>query len=150
MELYKVKDILASYFEGKSTVEEETMLRNYFSGDNVASELKSYQVMFAYFKEAQNDAPITKTSSSGKNEVKPLQIRYTGLAIAATIAIILGVFMFTPVSPKNDDLGTYDDPEIALQKTKEVLQLVSKYMNEGTSDLEYLNEIRSTKEKFLK
>ena len=150
MELYKIKEILTAYFEGESTVEEEIVLRKYFLGNNVAPELEQYKGLFAYFELAQKDTPVLKDSLITKEHVKPLQIRYVGLAMAASIAILIGIFVFKPLPPSHSDLGTYEDPEIALQKTKEVLQLVSKYMNEGTNDLVYLNEIQETKEKFIK
>jgi len=44
-----------------------------------------------------------------------------------------------------EGLGTYNNPEIALQKTKEALDLVAKLMNEGKKDLVYLSEFDSAK-----
>ncbi|MFL1897352.1 hypothetical protein ACJRPK_16730 [Aquimarina sp. 2-A2] len=150
MELYKIKELLTVYFEGESTVDDERILRKYFSGNDVAAELEQYKRLFAYFEYAQKDTPVVKDNLETNTKVEPLRLRYAGLAIAASIALLAGIFIFNPETTNQNDLGTYEDPQIALQKTKEVLQLVSKYMNEGTDDLVYLNEIEKTKEKFIK
>ncbi|TYP71714.1 hypothetical protein [Aquimarina intermedia] len=150
MELYKIKELLTVYFEGESTVDDEKILRKYFSGNDVAPELEQYKRLFAYFEYAQKDTSVVKDNLETNTKAEPLRLRYAGLAIAASIALLAGIFIFNPETTNQNDLGTYEDPHIALQKTKEVLQLVSKYMNEGTDDLVYLNEIEKTKEKFIK
>jgi hypothetical protein len=72
------------------------------------------------------------------------------MGIAASIALIAGIFLTnTPTNP-DETLGTYEDPEIALQETKKILNMVSQLMNEGKQELVYLNEFESTTEKLTK
>ena len=57
------------------------------------------------------------------------------------------------VSQQNNqasEFGTYEDPELAMQKTREALEMVSKYMNTGTEELGYLEEFNSATEKIVK
>ena len=70
------------------------------------------------------------------------------MAIAASIVILLGVVLNQ--NTNINEFGTYEDPELAMQKTKEALEMVSRYMNTGTEDLGYLQEFNSTKNKIVK
>ena len=38
-------------------------------------------------------------------------------------------------------MGTFSDPEIAFAETKEALDLVSKYFNQGTQELKVLSRV---------
>ncbi|MCC8134709.1 MAG: hypothetical protein LIP04_14905 [Tannerellaceae bacterium] len=46
-----IDDLLNKYFEGKTSSEEERVLRTYFSSSGVPEHLSAYQPLFAYFDE---------------------------------------------------------------------------------------------------
>jgi len=46
-----IKRLVDSYFEGRTTLEDERLLREYFRGDEVAPELEACKPLFAYFDE---------------------------------------------------------------------------------------------------
>jgi hypothetical protein len=72
------------------------------------------------------------------------------MAIAASVVLIATAIWYNNgIQQNSNDLGTYEDPEIALQKTKAILNLVSAYMNEGNDELVYLKEIETTKNKLI-
>ena len=147
MELREIENVLEKYFEGETTLSEEKELKVYFTGEQVAPHLEKYKYLFQYYaKESQ----LTSTSTY-RFEAKKSTSWYTWIGVAASIALVVGLFLTTsPKPPKEDGLGTYEDPEIALQKAKEALNLVAQYMNEGKQGLVYLKEFENTKSKLIK
>lgn len=74
------------------------------------------------------------------------------LSIAASVVVGLGVgiFMYTNDQPsKSYDLGTYNDPKIALRETQKVLSMLSKHVNTGYESVQYIEEYEITKNKIF-
>lgn len=63
----------------------------------------------------------------------------------------MGLFYFngSDGSLSDNNLGTITEEEIAMEKAKETLAMVSQIMNEGKSDLVYLKEFNNTKNKII-
>lgn len=141
MELHNIELLLKKYMEGETTLEEEKELCAYFTSENVAPQFKEYQVLFGFFKKERerNYEPPHKTQYKNK--------AYPWFAIAAGIAVIIGVFLFNPTPQKKS--GVIEDPEIALQKTKEVLHLIAQQMQNGKEDLVYLTAIENTRDELI-
>ncbi|WP_299440989.1 hypothetical protein [uncultured Aquimarina sp.] len=142
MELSNIEKLLEKYFEGETTLSEEKELKVYFTGESVPSHLERYKDLFQFFS---NESQVTAES-----EVQLSTNRvpwYTWIGVAASIALIVGLFIkdVPPGADPEGVYGTYDNPEIALQKTKEALDLVARLMNEGKKDLVYLNEFDTAK-----
>ena len=76
---------------------------------------------------------------------------YAWTSIAAILIVALGIFFFNDNSRSlnDNDLGTITEEEMALEKAKETLAMVSQIMNEGKSDLVYLKEFNNTKNKII-
>lgn len=156
MELAKLEKLLDKYFEGETTLSEEKELKVYFTGESVPSHLEKYKDLFQFFSE---ESQVTASSEISLNTNTSRVPWYTWIGVAASIALIVGLFM-TNILPGTDpgkgpllvmegDLGTIDDPELALQKTKEALDLVASLMNEGKKDLVYLNEFDTAKKELV-
>ncbi|MEW7290730.1 hypothetical protein [Aquimarina sp. 2304DJ70-9] len=143
MELSNIEKLLEKYFEGETTISEEKELKVYFTRETVPSHLERYKDMFQYFSE---ESTITATRDLKLNTSRT--VTYTWVGIAASVALIAGMFLTRTAPPKSID--TFEDPEIALQETKKILNLVSQYMNEGKQELVYLKEFENTKNKFIK
>lgn len=148
MELNKIEELLEKYFDGNSNENEEQLLKNYFSQENVAEHLQKYKSLFGFFDEAK------KVESSRKfllNDVKNRRnSRRWTISIAASllVAIGTGVFMFTNYqSDSQDDLGTYNDPKVALKETQKALSLLSKHINTGYESVQVIEEFEITKNK---
>lgn len=148
MELSKIEKLLEKYLEGETSLEEEKALKAYFSSGNVASHLKEYRVLFGYFESERKTFANEKTfpGTARKSNRKKY---YPWFGVAASIAIVVGLFLFRPQSQQSNDLGKIEDPEIALQKTKEVLNMVAQQMNQGKSGLTYLYKIEDTKNELI-
>lgn len=143
MELKVIEDLLEKYLEGETSVKEEEQLKEYFTSGEVAPHLEAYRPMFGYFAQAKTQRFSGKvTYSSGRRKV------YSWVAVAASILILLGVV--TQQDNPSHEFGTYEDPELALQETKEALKMISRYMNTGTEELAYIEEFNSAKNKIVK
>ena len=133
MELQVINKLVEKYLEGETSLQEESRLREYFSSGDVAPHLQEYIPLFAYFKVAKEENYTgTLLFDKGKKKV------YSWVAVAASVVLAAGLFFQQP--NEVNEFGSYEDPELAMQKTKEALQMVSQYMNTGTEDLGYLKE----------
>lgn len=148
MESGKIEKLLELYDEGKTSLAEEKILREYFLNQEVPEHLRSYQLIFMFSAKQKNEtmekAPKVKSNKARKNW-------HSWASIAAILIVALGVFYFNDSSQvlNENDLGTISDEELALEKTKETLNMVSQLMNEGTADLAYLKEFNKTKNKII-
>ena len=145
MELDKIEKLLERYDEGETSLAEEKLLREYFLNEEAPEHLMSYKLMFTF------SAKQGKETFEKKTKVNSTKNWYTWSSIAAILIIALGIFFFNDSSRtlSQNDLGTISDEELALQKTKETLNMVSQFMNEGKSDLVYLKEFNNTKDRII-
>jgi len=133
MVLNNIEQLLEKYENGETTLKEEQQLKNYFSQETVAQHLEMYKPIFAYFKVNQEEQ-FTKTL--------PLKTKrnfnYKWLSVAAVAVLMIGFYF---KSNDQNDLGTYDDPELAYNEVLKSLAMISNQFNKGTSTISYLNEI---------
>ncbi len=151
MELDRIEKLIDKYFEGETSIAEEKELKNYFSSSDVAQHLEQYKSVFGYFSQAQ---------SQQFNATIPLKAKkrtnVAWLSIAASVVILFGIgtFMYTKTNDKPSsqlsDLGTYDDPEVALAETQKALELVSEKINVGIGSVSYINEFERSKNRIFK
>lgn len=150
MESQIIEKLLDRYFEAETTGPEEARLKAYFNSGEVAPHLQQYIPMFCYFKQARTEhfsKEVSYTPKAGRFAEGRKKV-YSWVAIAASIVILLGVVI--QQESQVGDFGTYEDPELAMQKTKEALEMMAMYMNSGTEDLGYIEEFNSTKNKIVK
>ena len=144
MELANIESLLDSYFEGETSLDQENILRDYFSSANVAPHLMAYQGLFVGLKNAQKeiskrDVSLPKASTNS---------RKWWLGIAASLLVLLGV-----VGLKFSEKKMTNQERLALiefYKTKETLLLVSKSFNKGSEEIAVLNQFTKTKNRIFK
>lgn len=142
MELQQIEGLLEKYLAAETSLQEEEALKAYFASEKVAPHLQEYVPLFSYFRQAKEE------SYTGGFSYKPERKRvYSWVAVAASIVLMAGVFL---QESGVNEFGSYEDPEIAMEKTKEALDLLSEMMNTGKQDLMYLREFDNTKNKILK
>ena len=151
MELNRIEDILAKYFQGETSIAEEKELKDYFSSPNVAQHLEQYKPMFGYFSQ------VKEQKSTQTIPLKTKKRNVAWLSIAASVVVLLGVGTYFYVSEKNaapavaqTELGTYDDPEEALAATQKALALLSSNVNVGIESVQYIKEYEQSKNKIFK
>ena len=150
MELSKITIVLHKYLEGESSQEEETILRNYFLSAHVDETLMEYKAIFSYYEEAKEiknrqNIPLFSNSTS-KRKTK------NWIAIAASVVVLLGTGSYVLLkynNTSNENLGTYDDPELAFKETQKALAMLSNHVNTGVEGMQYMQEFEKTKNKIF-
>jgi len=151
MELNRIEDILAKYFQGETSIAEENELKEYFSSSNVAQHLEQYKPMFGYFSQ------VKQQKSTQNIPLKTKKRNVAWLSIAAAFVVLLGIGTYFYESDKDaapvvaqSELGTYDDPEEALAATQKALALLSSNVNVGIGSVQYIKEYEQSKNKIFK
>ena len=147
MELKLVEQLLEKYFQGETTIAEEKQLKAYFSSNDVAPHLAKYQSLFGYFetqKETQFEQKLPLQPRKQNN------VKWIGIAASFVVLFGLATFYYYPSEPKQEDLGTYDNPEEAFIATQKALQMVSEQVNIGMESVVYLEEYEKTKKTIFK
>ena len=151
MELNRIEDILAKYFQGETSIAEENELKEYFSSSNVAQHLEQYKPMFGYFSQ------VKQQKSTQTIPLKTKKRNVAWLSIAASAVVLLGIGTYFYVAEKDtapvvaqSELGTYDDPEEALAATQKALALLSNNVNVGIESVQYIKEYEQSKNKIFK
>jgi len=141
MSKLEIRNLLDKYWDGESSLEEETILRDYFSSGDVADEFESYQPLFSFFTEARSVAMKSDITNLPAERIKSTaKLRDMGWWRSAAAAVLLALGLFfvnrqlsTPAINTLVYQDTYEDPEIAYQEFKKVMQFVSGKMNKGVN-----------------
>jgi hypothetical protein len=145
MELREIEQLLDKYFDAETSIAEENILKAYFLGNEVAPHLEQYKPVFGYFAQQQN-LHFEKTL--------PLKtkVSYTKwLSVAASVVLLCGMFAwFINTNQPQQDLGTYDDPEVAFKETQKALQMLSGKVNIGVNSVNYLGEYEKQRKTIFK
>jgi hypothetical protein len=160
MVLNNIEKLLEKYENGETTLKEEQQLKHYFLQGTVAPHLEMYRPMFAYFSVNQQeqftkDVPLTPMTMGARRSFS-----YKWISVAAVAVLLIGVYF---KSKTNNDLGTYQDPQMAYNEVVKSLAMISNQfnkgvstvgyldeMNKGTAALEYLDEIKNTRDMIFK
>lgn len=133
MVLNDIEKLLAKYNDGETTLEEEELLKHYFTQNMVPPHLEMYKPLFGYFL-TQKEEQFTKGI-----HLKPKSFfNYKWIAVVAVAVVMLGVYY----DVTKDDLGTYEDPELAFNTFSRSMEMISSKLNQGTATVGYLNEVQ--------
>jgi hypothetical protein len=139
MEHRQIKHILEKYYQGESTLEEEKLLKRYRNSEPLDNADKSLQ---NYYK---SEAETTINKGLAFNIIlrvhEKSRLRRNIYFSAAAVLFLSFLVTLNTINTKNLDRNVVTDPTIALNETKETLQLVSHYLNKGTHQLESMNYI---------
>lgn len=147
MELEIIKYKLQKYVDGESSLEDEKLLHDYFSGDDVAAELLSYRDLFTGLGElSSREDPlleetlmdyILETEHREKTTYRRLWQMVSG--IAAILLVALLVINYNDDKPGWKD--TYSDPEQAYAEATLALQYVAGKYQKGLAHLQPVRKL---------
>lgn len=146
------KELLHKYFEGETSVAEESFLKEYFAGNNIEEDLMPYKSMFACFAdlEAEN-IPNTLFNEEFKQKITP-QRRHHGLVYhlsvwssAAAACVVLAMGSIYYIERQNNYMivngKRVNDPEKALMIAAEKLHLVTGKFNNSVSHVQQIGRV---------
>ncbi len=147
MELKQIEKLLEKYLDAETTIAEEKQLKAYFASDNVAPHLEHYRPVFGYFVQERTQQFEKTIPLKAVNKRKYV----AWLSVAASVAVLFSVFIFInqPAAPE-EDLGTYNDPEVAFRETQKALNMLSQNVNRGVTSMEYIGEYENTRKTIFK
>jgi nitric oxide reductase large subunit len=156
MELDKIELLIEKYFQGETSIAEENELRTYFSSLNVAQHLEQYKPLFGYLSLAADqkftqEIPLHPTQKF-QNQDKKRNIAWLSIAASVVVLMGIGTYVYYNYEDANgkQDLGTYDDPEVAFRQTQKALALLSNQVNVGIESVKYIEEYQESKELIFK
>ena len=144
MELAKIELLLDSYFKGETSLDQENMLRDYFSTATIAPHLMAYQGLFIGLKNAQKEVSEREVSLSKSST----NSRRWWLSIAASVVILLGVVGLQ--FPSNQMTAEEQHALTEFNKSRTTLLLMSNSFNKGTQELAVISQFTETKNRILK
>jgi hypothetical protein len=90
MELANIEKLVEKYENAETTLQEEAILKNYFTKEDVAPHLQEYSYMFNYFATAKEDT-YTKTIKLEPKKSKKRNFKW--LSVAASVMLLFSVFI---------------------------------------------------------
>jgi len=152
MEQEKIRELLAKYYNGETSEEEELLLREYLGSDAAPASLAGE---FGYLAVQPEQVPEpSETFEASLDEITRNEVRLAsprtrrpGLAgIGAAAAVIAAALLIFSPARTPGDRDTFSDPALAMAEVKNILLTVSERMNTGTAQLEQVGEITSRAE----
>ena len=100
---------------------------------------------------------MDKTEKEALIQVSSIKSRKQNLvwfSVIASFFVLLGISVFGYLNygdakPKQN-LGTFDDPEVAFKETQKALLILSTHLNVGIESVQYLEEYKITKNRIFK
>jgi len=136
-DLNNIENLLIKYQEATTTLQEEALLKDYFTSDNVAPHLQEYQAMFQYFTGSKTEQYTKNIRLESNNQKR----KWIGMA--ASIALLAGIFMYSNYQQNQKAQKAYAD-------TQNALQLIATHMNKSTVAIGHLNTFEQTTQKVFK
>ncbi len=147
METKKIKEILDRYFEGNSSLEEEQVLKAYFSSADIDEEFIPFQPLFSSIEELNNDLNtvldddlmdfILESEHKEKNK-----LRYLWQSVSSIAAILLiALLVFNYQKEQSDWEDTYSDPNVAYIEANKTLQMVAQKYQLGIAQLQPVGKL---------
>lgn len=146
MEPHNIDNLITKYFEGETSLQEENILKEYFSNGIVEPHLETYKPLFTFIK-SEKEVKSTALSMPKKHKK-----RNNWVAISAAVCLFsLGMlWIYDAQVNQIEPEESIQDPELAYQETKKALLLVSENLNKGMNKTVYLSEFNKSKNLIFK
>ncbi len=158
MKTTEVKQLLHTYFNGESSLEDERSLEVYFQSGSVAEEVVEYAEFFGGISELTStvdDSQIEEDvmdfilENEHREKTKYRWLWKTVTGIAASVIIVLGGFLFYQEQQKPFE-DTFKNPDEAYAYTQKTLQFVSSEYKKGFAGLANFEKLQTANEPIKK
>lgn len=145
----EIKKLIALFYQGEASAEQEKELIEYFSQTDISEDLKEEQVILnAMFKKDLIEVPtalenrliaqIDHLENCSKPSVFTLQKKWVWTALAASFALLIGISFLLTMNTSSQSSKNLSQTDIEkIQKAQEAIILVSKKYNKGLDQLSY-------------
>lgn len=151
-----IKKLLEAFYDGTTSLEEEQILKQYFSDENVPEELliddKIFVELFSCQYESdlssleqKIDILIDRLEDEENNKIHPLPVAskpaihwrwFVGVAASVFIILSAGIYFHNQSNDRIMIEDTYSNAEDAYVETQKALLLVSGKLNKGFEQME--------------
>ena len=154
MEYNQIRELLNRYFEGNTTLEEEAILRNYFSDpETIHPDFEFARDLFMHWiasRQVEYEGGGTEKSGRGVKN----RSRLGWISVAASVCLLVIAGLFWPVEQQTVyayiDGKPVTDKEIALAEMEKALGHVSQELNRGTSEFRKISKYDEIEGKVFK
>jgi len=154
MDTRQIKTLLEKYFDGKTTLQDEQTLSDYFMEETIVPELLPFRQQFVLLRTLRELEPcnpdfehrLARMIDSQHEELrldrKPKY--FFRLAVAASIAVLIGISGYLIMNNLwHRERDTYEDTRLAYAEAQKTLLYVSQKMNQGIKPLSAVSKINS-------
>jgi hypothetical protein len=156
MENNQIKNLLDKYFEGETSLEEEKILHEYFTKNNIDKDVEIFKPLFNYFSSEKNITTSKNFEAKMLAKIKEQQpvvklFKLYWLKAAAAVLLLIGAAEMIYKLIDNNKIitthniakttnadnnlleikDTYNNPEDAKKAIEHVLTLISGNLNKG-------------------
>jgi hypothetical protein len=154
MDIRQIKILLDKYNRAETSLGEEKILREYFSGQcKIPAELEPYRATFRYFgtmrqitvqkPELERKLEALIDLEQGRKPVMMMNRKVIRWIAAAALVIFISTTVLIVNKNRKPDLGTFDNPEMAYLEAQRTLLYISQTLNHGTKELSNISKINS-------
>lgn len=138
MELFKIEKLIEKYLNAETTLQEEDILKKYFSQDEIPSHLISYKSLFNYYSNSKLEE-VNKTITLPN---KRINLRW--LSIAAAFVLMVSIY-----SIHQNNIREKEEARLAFMETQKALNLISYNLNKGNKAVAQLKTFENTQNKIF-
>lgn len=138
MELFKIEKLIEKYLNAETTLQEEDILKKYFSQDEIPSHLISYKYLFNYYSNSKLEE-VNKTITLPNK-----RINLRRLSIAAAFVLMVSIY-----SIHQNNIREKEEARLAFMETQKALNLISYNLNKGNKAVAQLKTFENTQNKIF-
>jgi len=129
----QIKQLLEKYWACDASIEEESALKAFFSGDSIPEELKKYKPLFLWKTSRLQLKGDQVLNAEFKKQTRIQWYSVLKIAAAVLLVLTLGIGLYTHYQQEKylDRIfsETYSNPDDALKETKNVIGKISSVLN---------------------
>lgn len=149
MNIKEVEILIEKYFEGLTNIEEERLLKDFFTSGDFPDEMKPVASMFGYF-DVEKEVKLSRGFADkfireieSKQVIPFYQNRkfwYYFSGVAAGVILLISIFIENQSSPIKSNY-TSQEAQQAYFQTKKTLAYISEKLNAGVKPLDEIGKI---------